>query len=248
MKLARPPHQVMTLIAVLLTFASGATDVASFTKLGVFASVMTGNIALFGLSLAKGSVSLGAHTAVAVGGYMVGVAAGTRVAWFHAFLTGSPRPSGERSRKDMPWPPHVTMAVLLEFLLVSLFSAGWEITGGNPAGATQYLMLAGIACGMGIQASAVLDMDLREVSTTYLTGTLTGLIAAVASPGRKAGLRRPGVLIGLAIGAVLSGILVAYLPALMPALPLAALATVIVLGSSLIEDHRALIPLPRKPA
>lgn len=240
------------MIAVLLTFASGATDVASFTRLGdVFSSVMTGNIVLFGLSLAKGSVSLATHTVVAFAGYVIGVAAGTRMAWFHASLTRLPPPSGpsgQRGTKEAPWPPHITTAMLLEFLLMAAVALGWEITSGHPVGAPQFLMLAGTACAMGIQAAAVLDMDLREVSTTYLTGTLTGLIGAMASPGRRAGLRRPGVLLGLASGAVLSGLLVAYLPALVPGLPLAALTTVIILGSALVDDHRSLIPLPRKPA
>ena len=59
----------MTLIAIALTFGSGATDVASFTRLGgVFTSVMTGNIVLWGLSAAERSVSLFSHTAVSIAG------------------------------------------------------------------------------------------------------------------------------------------------------------------------------------
>src|SRR6202045_572321 len=74
----RPRQQIMTLIAITLTFGSGAMDVASFTKLGgVFASVMTGNIVLWGLAAARGSVSLASHTAVAIAGYIAGVAGGT---------------------------------------------------------------------------------------------------------------------------------------------------------------------------
>ena len=45
----RPQQRILTLIAIALTFASGATDVASYTRLGnVFTSVMTGNIVLLG--------------------------------------------------------------------------------------------------------------------------------------------------------------------------------------------------------
>jgi uncharacterized membrane protein YoaK (UPF0700 family) len=240
----------MTLIAILLTFCSGATDVASFTRLGdVFASVMTGNIVLLGLAVARGSVSLAAHTTVSIAGYVAGVTAGTRAAWLHASVTGAPRPqSRPTGSKDAPWPPHITTAILMEFLLFAGVAAGWEITGSRPGGAPQYLMLAGTACAIGIQASAVLDMDLPEVSTTYLTGTLTNLISTLASPGRRPGLRRPLVLLGLASGAALSGVLVAYAPAAVPALPLAALATVIVLGSSLVEDRRSLVPTPRRPS
>src|SRR5215831_2045483 len=84
----RPREQILTLIAITLTFASGATNVASFTGLGgVFTSVMTGNIVLSGLAVAVGSVSLVSHTAVAIAGYVAGVALGTWIA--HGFQTVS---------------------------------------------------------------------------------------------------------------------------------------------------------------
>lgn len=235
----------MTVIAVLLTFGSGAMDVTSFTRLGgVFASVMTGNIVVFGLSLARGSVSLASHTLTAVAGYVLGVVVGTRVAWFHGR-----RSPGRTS--DSPWPPHVTMAFLLEFLLIAGVATGWEITSGKPAGGTQFVMLALAACAMGIQSAAVMDMGLKEVSTTFLTGTLTGLVGSLAArDGRRVGLRRPGVLFGLASGAILAGVLVAYVPDLTPALPLGAVATVIVLGSrasSRPPARTAEVPGPRQP-
>jgi uncharacterized membrane protein YoaK (UPF0700 family) len=224
-------------------------DVASFTRLGnVFASVMTGNIVLLGLSLARGSVSQASHTATAVAGYVIGVAVGTRVAWFHARRVPS---SSDDS--DSPWPPHVTMAFLIEFLLLAIVTVFWEATGGHPSGLTQFVMLVMAACAMGIQSAAVTDMGLKEVSTTFLTGTLTALIRSLAAPGGpKAGLRRPGVLFGLVGGALLSGLFVAYVPDLMPALPLGAIVTVIVLGSrgtGPAPGHRTAvrIPIPRRP-
>ena len=62
---------------------------------------------------------------------------------------------------------------------------------------------------MGVQASAVNEMGLTQVSTTFLTGTLTGLVSSLVSPGKETphGPRRFGVLIGLAVGANLSGLL-----------------------------------------
>jgi uncharacterized membrane protein YoaK (UPF0700 family) len=76
-------------------------------------------------------------------------------------------------------------------------------------------------------------MGLAEVSTTYLTGTLTGLVSSLVSPGQGTpdGLRRFGVLIGLAAGASLSGLLIATAAAGVPALPVAALVTTLVLAS-----------------
>jgi uncharacterized membrane protein YoaK (UPF0700 family) len=219
----------MTVIAVLLTFASGASDVASFTRLGsVFTSVMTGNMVIFGLSLARGSVSLASHTAVAVAGYVAGVAVGTRVMWYHAERDGGSgdEPSGGE------WPPHITLALLAELALFAAVTAGWELTGSRPTGAAQFVILVLAACAMGIQSAAVNQMGLRNVSTTYLTGMLTGLVTAIARPDKKpTGRRRPGVLLGLLAGAVLAGTFLATVPAVVPLLPLLAVAVTVALGS-----------------
>ena len=77
----RPTQRILTLIAIALTFASGATDVASFTRLGdVFTSVMTGNIVLLGLAVARESLTLASHTLVSICGYITGVAGATWIA------------------------------------------------------------------------------------------------------------------------------------------------------------------------
>lgn len=289
----------MTLIAIALTFGSGAMDVASFTRLGdVFASVMTGNIVLCGLAAARGSVSLIAHTAMAFGGYVVGVAGGTRIAWYHsaraeasapkasppkasppkasAPKASAPNPSKQNAPEqvasgphepnpDAPkpdalkpdalkpeaerasaaraaasanrvgaWAPHVRASLLTELALLIGFVVGWEVTGSNPSGGAQFGLLAVATAAMGVQASAVTQMGLTDVSTTYLTGTLTGLVGSLASPGRRKreGLIRPGVLAGLAAGALLSGLLLKTAPAGVPALPVAALITVVLLTTA----------------
>jgi uncharacterized membrane protein YoaK (UPF0700 family) len=223
----------MTVIAVLLTFASGASDVASFTRLGsVFSSVMTGNMVIFGLSLARGSGSLASHTAVAVAGYVAGVAAGTRVMWHHTARNGdsSGKPAGGEC------PPHVTLTLLIEMALFAGVVAGWEFTGSRPTGVAQFVILALAACAMGIQSAAVNQMGFMNVSTTYLTGTLTGLVSAIARPDKRpAGRRRPGVLLGLVAGAVLAGTFLATVPAVVPLLPLLAIAMAVALGSGRIR-------------
>ena len=56
-----------------------------------------------------------------------------------------------------------------------------------------------------------------EYATTYLTGTLTSLIAGLATPGSRTwpGWRQPGALLALAAGALINGILAAHAPALL---------------------------------
>jgi uncharacterized membrane protein YoaK (UPF0700 family) len=234
----RPRQQILTLIAIALTFGSGAADVASFTRLGgVFTSVMTGNIVLWGLAAARGSLSLASHTAVSIAGYIAGVAGGTWVAHGvkdrpvsgSASVSGSGSGSASASGEGV-LPVHVIWVLLAELTLLAGFTVGWEVCGAAPTGWAQFALLATLAAAMGTQSSAVKDMGLTEVSTTYLTGTLTGLVSSLASPGQDTphGLRRFGVLIGLVAGASLCGLFVATAADGVPALLLAAALTTIV--------------------
>jgi uncharacterized membrane protein YoaK (UPF0700 family) len=254
-------QRILTLIAIALTFASGATDVASYTRLGnVFTSVMTGNIVLLGLAVARHSLTLASHTLVSIAGYITGVAGGTRIA--HGFrAAGAATDSGAAGSeaagseaagavaKGGGWviggadaeeerasglPGHVGWALLAELILLCGLTVGWEIDGASPAGWAQFCLLATAATAMGVQSSTVKYMGLSEVSTTYLTGTLTGLVSSLVNPKQATQYRgrRFGVLIGLATGAALSGLLVATAADAVPALPLAALATCIFLASA----------------
>jgi uncharacterized membrane protein YoaK (UPF0700 family) len=225
----RPRQQILTLIAIALTFGSGAADVASFTRLGgVFTSVMTGNIVLWGLAAARGSLTLASHTAVSIAGYIAGVAGGT---WIAHGVKNDAAPSEASSGGVLPG--HVIWVLLAELTLLAGFTVGWEVSGASPAGWGQFGLLATLAAAMGIQSSAVNDMGLTQVSTTYLTGTLTGLVASLVSPGQDTphGLRRFGVLIGLVAGASLCGLFVATAADAVPALLLAAAITTIVAAS-----------------
>ena len=123
----------LTLLASMLAFASGATDLASFTRLGgVFASVMTGNLILLGLAIARASGRLAAHTAIAFAGYIMGAAVGSMI--------------GARSRNaDMLWPSAVTVTLLVELVTFAGFAVGWQLSGDHPAGAGQLCLLAAAA-------------------------------------------------------------------------------------------------------
>jgi uncharacterized membrane protein YoaK (UPF0700 family) len=228
---SRPRQQIMTLILITLTFGSGATDVAAFSRLGgVFTSVMTGNIVFWGLAVAQRSVTLFAHTAVSIAGYIAGVACGTWVA--HGFkVHGGGKP--DETDQGGVLPAHVSWALFTELVLLAGLAAGWEITGARPAGWAQFMLLAVTAAAMGVQSTSVNELGLSNVSTTFLTGTLTGLVSSLARPGQNTehGARRIGVLIGLATGALLCGLLMATAPRVVPVLPLAAVITTLVLSA-----------------
>jgi uncharacterized membrane protein YoaK (UPF0700 family) len=220
-----PSAQVITIVVVFLTFASGASDVTALTRLGnVFTSVMTGNMTVFGLSLARQSVSLGAHTLTAFGGYIVGVAAATLIGRLRA------KPADEKPAGGQ-WPPRMTLTLAAELLLLVAVLIGWELTGSHPAGIPQYLILAAAACAMGLQSAAVNRMGLGNVSTTYLTGTLTGLVSAIVRREDKVGWRRPAILAGLVAGAVLAGLLLTAAGWAVPCLPILAVTGAVIAGT-----------------
>jgi uncharacterized membrane protein YoaK (UPF0700 family) len=227
----RPRQQIVTLILIVLTFGSGATDVAAFSRFGgVFTSVMTGNIVFWGLAAAERSVSLASHSAVSIAGYVTGVACGTWVA--HGFkIRGGGKPV--RADRAGVLPAHVRWALFTELILLAGLAAGWEATGARPTGWAEFALLAVTAAAMGVQSTSVNELGLSNVSTTFLTGTLTGLVSSLARPGQDTqhGGRRLGVLIGLAAGAGLSGLLLATAPRAVPVLPLAAMIAALALSA-----------------
>ena len=106
---------------------------------------------------------------------MTGVAIGARLV-----------PAGEAP--GAPWHRAMPMALLVELLLLAGFTVGWELTGAAPSGAVQLVLLAVLAAAMGTQSAAARGFGAR-VSTTYLTGTLTLVVAAWVTPGRRERLR-----------------------------------------------------------
>lgn len=112
---ADPERRWVIAAVIALTVGTGATNVASFTRLGgVFTSVMTANMVLFGLALATRSAVLAAHTAVAFGGYVLGAGAGARML---ASRRGGAGSAG--------WPRMVTVALGVEFVPLAVLAAGW---------------------------------------------------------------------------------------------------------------------------
>ncbi len=206
----------LTVLAVALTLGTGAMDVASVTRLGgAFSSVMTGNLVLLGLAAARPSGELAAHAALAVAGYITGAALGT-------WIAGPPRPH------EQTWPVAVTLTLVVELAVMGVFSAGWELTHAQPTGGSQLALLAAATLAMGLQSAAVRDLSMT-VSTTYLTGTLTGVVASLVAKQRSRDIDHRGVavLAAVAVGAAVGGVLILTAPAILPALPLATLTVVI---------------------
>jgi len=214
-------------LVVVLTLTTGAVDAASFLALGnVFSSVITGNLVLLGLAAGTGRAELAVHSGVALAGYMAGVAAGAPLAARRHDAAGT-------------WPPSVTVTLAVELLILVAFSVGWELAGTHPAGGAQLALVAVLAAAMGMQSAAV--RHLGQMSTTYLTSTLTALVAGLVTRSKPDGMARSlGVLGAIIIGAIAGSLILegprAWLP-LMILLPLGLAIVASVVGFEWVRDH-----------
>ncbi|MET0457576.1 MAG: YoaK family protein [Mycobacterium sp.] len=209
-------------VAAALAFGAGALDVVALTHLGnVFASVMTGNLALMGLGVARLDPATISHTAAAVLSYGVGVAIGARI-------TGAHDPAGPA------WPRSVTATLGVELVVLCGLAAGWMVTDGTPKGLVQMGLLVAAATSMGLQGAAMRGIGV-PLATTYLTGTLTALVAARAGAPRTRGEAAGAVaLVAAVAGAASSGVLLAVAPIVTPLLCVLPIAAVV--GTA--EFHR----------
>src|SRR5215467_9375321 len=214
-------------LVVVLTLTTGAVDVTSFLALGsIFSSVVTGDMVLLGAAAGTGRPELAVHSGVALAGYLAGVAAGAPLA-------------ARRHQAAGTWPPSVTVTLAAELVILVAFSVGWELAGTHPSGGGQLALVAVLAAAMGLQAAAV--RRLGQMSTTYLTSTLTALVAGLVTGSKPDGTARSlGVLATLIIGAIAASMVLesarAWLP-LVILLPVALVIVASVAGFEWVRDH-----------
>jgi uncharacterized membrane protein YoaK (UPF0700 family) len=203
-------------LVVVLAVVSGATDAIGFLGLGgAFTSVMTGNMVLLGLGAGTGDGRLVAHAALAIAAFVVGCVIGARVA-------------GTHQSDDGVWPAAVTRALVVELGVVLVFAVGWEATGGHPGETMQLLLLAVNAIALGMQSSTTQRFGVSGLSTTYLTGTLTGVVIRLTSgSGLREAIGSTQILVALIVGGVGGGALTLHAPTFAPLVPVLGLAGVV---------------------
>ena len=202
-------------LVVVLALTTGAMDAATYLRLGkVFSSVITGNLALLGVAAGQQNLSLAENGGLALAGYGLGVLIGGAIAGI---------PEG----RQPVWPRQVTMTLAAELLVLAAFSGGWLASDGHPAGGGRLALLVVAGGAMGMQSTAV--RRLGQMSTTYLTSTLTGLLQALAIRRWPSQWQRStGVLAAFVAGAALGAVAALESPSLVPAavlIPLAAVVT-----------------------
>jgi uncharacterized membrane protein YoaK (UPF0700 family) len=183
-------------LLLTLTAAAGSTDAVSFLALGrVFTANMTGNLVLLGIAIGQGQLAGSVRSVIALAGFALGTAIGVR-------LTA-------RTEGPAVWPLSVTLALLVELGLLAAFLAGWEFAGDHPGALALDGLVAFSAGAMGMQAAAARRLQVMGVTTVFVTGMLTSLIADLATvgPGRSHWRLWVTSLICLVIGAAAGAVL-----------------------------------------
>lgn len=183
-------------LLVGLTFAAGVVDAVSYLGLGqIFTANMTGNVVFLALAVGERSALTALHSVGALVGFSVGaIVAGQ--------ILARPRPAGV-------WPRRVTTLLSGELACMVAFAALWAWLGGRPVGDLLYAVIGLSSFGMGIQNAAARHVAVPGLTTTVITGALTGFMVdlpalGVAGPSqRRAGWAVAALFSGAAVGATL---------------------------------------------
>jgi uncharacterized membrane protein YoaK (UPF0700 family) len=217
-KYVRRRHRLL----LLLGFTSGAIDAVGLVALGgVFTSVMTGNMIFLGAGLATGHNGSALRAFLAICAFMTGAFMGARIA-------GSPQTG------DPCWPRPVSVALGVELLVLLGFSVAWWVSDSEPGTRVQLALLIADAIALGIQSSAVVRFGIRGLSTTYMTGTLTSVMSALAAGRHPSNwVSSAQILVSVVCGGAMAAAAHSYAHAAIPALQFGPVLVVLLLARTL---------------
>jgi uncharacterized membrane protein YoaK (UPF0700 family) len=196
-KTHRPQVEPLPLLLLVLTITTGLLDAVSFLGLGrVFTVNMTGNVVFLGFALGGASGIAVTSSLIAIGAFVIGAVLGGRIGKIYA---------GEELRK---W--FLTVALIESGLLIGAGFVALGFTIETQSTAFQlYAVIVLTAAAMGLRNSTVRQMNVKDITTTVLTLTLTGIgsDSTLAGGANTNIARRLGsvalMLVGAAIGAFL---------------------------------------------
>jgi len=171
---------------------------------------------LLGLAIGQTQELQVAHSSAAIVGFVLGVVVAAK-------LVGPP---GER----VVWSRGITLALCVEFAVLVVFAFSWWLSLPRFADGVLIglIVLSGLA--MGIQSAVARRLAVPGVSTTFITGTITALVAELTAVSGATGERRRMslIIVALVMGAVTGGVAQAY------ARPAAAFVPVMVVAAVLV--------------
>jgi uncharacterized membrane protein YoaK (UPF0700 family) len=205
-----------------LTVITGVVDATSYLRLGhVFVANMTGNVVFLGFAIA-GAPALSAWASLAalaafLGGGLIGGRLGGRVAHHRGLQL------------------RASLSIQFVFVAAAAVLAAATNAGSHAGSGTRYALIVLLGLAMGIQNATVRRLGVRDLTTTVLTMTLTGIAAdarVVGGPG-SALARRTLSVAAMALGALVGALLVLRVD---DAVPLTLAAAVIALTA--LATHR----------
>lgn len=181
----------LQLLVIGLTCVTGILDAVTYLDFGhVFAANMTGNFVLLGLSFLRADDLSVQASLVAVAGFLLGTAGGSRVTgWLES-----------HQQRCIVTSLSTGVGLLLLALLANTYR---PVLGEYPA-------LTLLACAMGMINATVSEVGIPGLTTTIvITSTLTNLVSGTQLPngdGRKR-VRQVSSLAAITVGAVLGAAL-----------------------------------------
>jgi uncharacterized membrane protein YoaK (UPF0700 family) len=178
-----------------LTFATGLVDAVSYLGLGhVFAANMTGNVVLLGFALAGAGGFTAGPSLVALGCFMVGAAAGGRL----AVAVGDSR---ER------W---LGIALGTEGVCTALAAVASLGLHAGSGSVQRFLVIGLLAGGMGVRNATIRRLAVPDLTTTVLTMTITSLAAdsQLGAHERQRLGRRVSAVLAMLGGALAGGLMI----------------------------------------
>jgi len=212
----RLDRRLLVALLLVLTAVTGLIDAVSYLRLGhVFVANMTGNVVFLGFTLQPGSGLSPVASVIAIAGFLAGALAGGRLGtWL-----------GSRPRRWL-----ITAFTTQAGLLAATAAlAGLGVLAYQ--GSRALITTAVLAVSFGLQNATVRRLAARDLTTTVLTMTLTGLAAdspLAGGTGQKP-FRRLGSVLAMLAGAGTGALLLHTTPTAVLTLA-TALVTLVALG------------------
>jgi len=192
----------------VLTLVSGLVDAVCYLGLGrVFTANMTGNVVVLGFAAAGAPGFSVSASLTSLGVFLVGAAFGGRIS----------KRIASRSRL-------LLTTMLAEFVLIGAAAAVVILASTVATGWGRYTAIAILAFAMGVRNAVIRHLAVRDMTTTVLTQTLTGLAAdsSLANGDNPRAGRRGAAVVAMLIGAIIGAALYLHRGAGLPLLVAAA--------------------------
>jgi uncharacterized membrane protein YoaK (UPF0700 family) len=195
---------------MVLTLVSGLVDAVSYLGLGhVFTANMTGNVVVLGFAAAGAAGFSAPATLTSLGVFLLGAVIAGRVA-------GSITSRGRLLIATISVEAVLVGAAALVAFLAGTAASGWP----------RYTVIAILALAMGMRNAAVRRLAIKDMTTTVLTQTLTGLAtdSSLAGGSNPRAGRRIGAVVAMLVGAFAGAAMFLHVNAALPLLVAAVLS------------------------